>query len=115
MVSQNRKRFRDEEFDLDLTPISGRTFAMGFPGEGLKNLYRNSLQDIISYFVKYHKAKVKIYNLCDDDFINTNRISFEIDKSKRTVPVGYFPMMDHNPAPLKMLFYFCLDAITYLC
>jgi phosphatidylinositol-3,4,5-trisphosphate 3-phosphatase/dual-specificity protein phosphatase PTEN len=22
--------------------------------------------------------------------------------------------MDHNPAPIKMLFYFCLDALLYL-
>jgi phosphatidylinositol-3,4,5-trisphosphate 3-phosphatase/dual-specificity protein phosphatase PTEN len=123
MVSQNRKRFRDEEFDLDLTLITERTFAMGFPGEGIKNLYRNSLNDVISYFAKYHNGKVKIYNLCNDDFINYNKTSFDIDKNLKkmhklresSVPVAYFPMMDHNPAPLKMLFYLCLDSLTYLC
>ena len=52
---------------------------MGFPGEGMKAFYRNSLQDVIRYFAQYHKAKVKIYNLCDDDFINTGRISIPID------------------------------------
>jgi hypothetical protein len=24
-------------------------------------------------------------------------------------------MMDHNPAPLKTIFYFCLDALLFLC
>lgn len=32
----------------------------------------------------------------------------------RSVPVSYFPMMDHNPGPLRMIFYFCLDALLYL-
>ena len=122
LVSQNRKRYQDKKFDLDLAQISQKAFAMGFPGEGMKAFYRNSLQDVIKYFALYHKAKVKIYNLCDDDFINTNKISIPIDRAHRTkygltvtaVPLAHFPMMDHNPAPLKMIFYFCLDALLYL-
>jgi hypothetical protein len=81
MVSQNRKRYRDKDFDLDLAPISEKTFAMGFPGEGMKSFYRNSLKDVIKYFGKYHHGKVKIYNLCNDDFINYNKTTFPIDKS----------------------------------
>lgn len=79
MVSQNRKRYQDASFDLDLTPISPRTFAMGFPGEGMKAFYRNSFRDVIKYFGKYHGGKVKIYNLCDDDFINTNKLAFPVE------------------------------------
>jgi phosphatidylinositol-3,4,5-trisphosphate 3-phosphatase/dual-specificity protein phosphatase PTEN len=73
-VSQNRKRYKDKEFDLDLAPISRRVFAMGFPGEGMRAFYRNSMGDVLRYFGKYHKGKVKIYNLCDDSFINKDKI-----------------------------------------
>jgi phosphatidylinositol-3,4,5-trisphosphate 3-phosphatase/dual-specificity protein phosphatase PTEN len=97
---------------------------MGFPGEGMKSFYRNSVRDVIRYFGKYHKGKFKIYNLCDDDFINTNKTNLPIDMNQKekekygvsqsSIPVGYFPMMDHNPAQLKMIFYLCLDALVYL-
>ena len=80
---------------------------MGFPGEGMKAFYRNSLRDVVKYFGKYHQGKVKIYNLCDDSFIDTNKLNLPVDQSLRkelgllnlkTVPIAYFPMMDHNPA-----------------
>ena len=47
----------------------------------MKVFYRNSVKDVLKYFGKYHKGKVKIYNLCDDDYINTNKLSFPIDKN----------------------------------
>lgn len=122
LVSQNRKRYRDKDFDLDLAPISQKVFAMGFPGEGMKAFYRNSLSDVIKYFAKYHNGKAKIFNLCDDEYINTNKTMFPVDKQTRelfgitqtSMPVAYFPMMDHNPAQIKMIFNFCLDALVYL-
>ena len=78
--------------------------------------------DVIKYFAKYHKGKVKIFNLCDDESIDTSKISIKLDKSliktyklnNQKISISYFPMMDHNPAPLKMLFLFCLDALLYL-
>ena len=83
LVSQNRKRYRDKEFDLDLAPISRRVFAMGFPGEGMRAFYRNSLGDVLRYFGKYHKGKVKIYNLCDDSYINTDKISIPVNLDEK--------------------------------
>jgi len=81
VISQNRKRYQDQDFDLDLTLVSQKSFAMGFPGEGMKTFYRNSLNDVIKYFAKYHKGKVKIFNLCDDESIDTSKISIKLDKS----------------------------------
>lgn len=43
---------------------------MGLPGEGMQTLYRNSKTDVLKYFCKFHRGKVKIYNLCDDSYIN---------------------------------------------
>lgn len=97
---------------------------MGLPAEGMASFYRNSRSDVIKYFGKFHKGKVKIYNLCDDKYIDTSTTSLAIEKnilnssdcefSVKRVPVAYFPMQDHNPGPLKMIFYFCLDALLFL-
>ena len=54
---------------------------MGFPGEGMKTFYRNSLNDVIKYFAKFHNGKVKIFNLCDDESIDTSKIIIKLDKS----------------------------------
>lgn len=81
VVSQNRKRYQDKDFDLDLAQISQKVFAMGLPAEGMASFYRNSKIDVIKYFGKFHSGKVKFFNLCDDKFIDTNKTSFPIDKT----------------------------------
>lgn len=63
----------------------------------------------MDFFTKIHESKVKIYNLCDDTFINTEKINFKGD-----IRVSYFPMMDHNPGSVTTLFQFTLDACLYL-
>lgn len=36
MVSENRLRYNDEDFNLDLTYITPRVIAMGFPSSGIR-------------------------------------------------------------------------------
>ena len=95
---------------------------MGFPSQGVKAFYRNSLNDVVRYFSLYHQGRVKIYNLCDEDFRNNDSISIPIDKDTRTkyrmnvsaLPISHFPIREGNPTSMKMLFYFCLDALLFL-
>ena len=70
---------------------------MGFPSNGIRQLYRNSLEHVLEFFDKHHDNKVKVYNMCDDSFIETNKLKLNKDGSIR---VAYFPMMDHNPGPI---------------
>ena len=28
--------------------------------------------------------------------------------------IGHFPMMDHNPAPIKLIFLLCLDVLAFI-
>lgn len=49
---------------------------MGYPGSGLSGLVRNDVGDVILYFKKYHDLKIKIYNMCNDKFVNVNVLSF---------------------------------------
>ena len=62
MVSKNRRRYKDTEFNLDMSYITERVIAMGFPGSGLNSLVRNDVGEVILYCKKYHDLKIKIYN-----------------------------------------------------
>ena len=42
VVSGNRMRYTDGEFNLDLSYITPRVIAMGHPGKGVYSLFRNN-------------------------------------------------------------------------
>ena len=108
LVSKQKRRYQDENFDLDMSYITDRVIAMGFPSVGCETVYRNSLTDVIRFFHTKHNDKVKIYNLCleKDRIYNKNLFS----KSQ----VGLFPATDHNPCPIKLILEFCIDICLYL-
>ena len=91
---------------------------MGLPAEGLASYYRNSRSEVLKYFETFHNGRCKIYNLCDDKQFDTSILRFETEEihltGREAIPVAYFPMMDHNPGSLRMLFFFCLDALLFL-
>jgi hypothetical protein len=49
---------------------------MGYPAEGLRSIVRNSKNKVMDFMKKIHNNKVKIYNLCDDSFINTSILMY---------------------------------------
>ena len=105
LVSKNRNRYQDSRFNLDLSYITNRVIAMGLPGKGFYKLFRNSQDDVIEFFDTYHKSRIKIYNMCNDDFVNSKVLSLADGKIK----VAYFPFMDHNPGPISKIFRLVLD------
>ena len=47
IVSGKRNRFKDEQYDLDITYITTRVIAMSFPASGyIESTYRNSVRDV---------------------------------------------------------------------
>ena len=108
LVSKQKRRYQDENFDLDMSYITNRVIAMGYPSTGCETLYRNSLTDIVNFFHKKHRDRVKIYNLCLEKDRIYNRDLFS--KSN----VGLFPATDHNPCPIKLILEFCIDICLYL-
>lgn len=108
LVSKNKRRFEDEYYDLDMTYITDRVIAMGFPSSGCETLYRNSIADVIKFFHYYHHDKVKIYNLCLENERIYPKSHFQRGE------VGLFPALDHNPCPIKLILEFCIDICLYL-
>ncbi|CAC5403682.1 unnamed protein product [Mytilus coruscus] len=50
IISQNKRRYVKEGFDLDLCYITERVIAMSFPSSGVRALYRNPIGDSLNYF-----------------------------------------------------------------
>jgi phosphatidylinositol-3,4,5-trisphosphate 3-phosphatase/dual-specificity protein phosphatase PTEN len=65
-VSGKKIRYKDKDFDLDLTYITERVIAMGFPAIGSEGLYRNQATVVRKFLEKNHNNNIKIYNLCKE-------------------------------------------------
>jgi phosphatidylinositol-3,4,5-trisphosphate 3-phosphatase/dual-specificity protein phosphatase PTEN len=49
IVSGKRRRFQDDNYNLDITYITGRVLAMSFPAQGIEKFYRNSIENVNFY------------------------------------------------------------------
>eukprot|EP01117_Protostelium_nocturnum_P010730 TRINITY_DN3863_c0_g1_i3.p1 TRINITY_DN3863_c0_g1~~TRINITY_DN3863_c0_g1_i3.p1 ORF type:complete len:661 (-),score=191.90 TRINITY_DN3863_c0_g1_i3:47-1927(-) len=65
LVSKDKFRFIGNGFNLDLTYITERVIAMGYPGEGIHSTYRNSVDDVANFFGQFHPGKYKIFNVSE--------------------------------------------------
>jgi len=105
LVSKKKKRYQLDGFDLDLTYISPKIIAMGFPAEGLTGTYRNPLAEVQKFFTMKHHMRYRIFNLCSEIFYDP--IKFE-------ERVARYPFPDHNPSPFAMLNLICEDIHRWL-
>ena len=49
-VSQNRKRYTEDHFDLDLTYINESIIAMGYPSDKpIQSLIRNPIEEVSKF------------------------------------------------------------------
>ncbi len=60
LVSKKKKRFQEDGFDLDLTYVTDRIIAMGFPSSGIEATYRNPLPEVQRFFNTKHPEKYKV-------------------------------------------------------
>jgi len=107
VVSKKKKRFRENGFDLDLSYITERIIAMGFPTEGdaFESVYRNPMEEVQRFFQTFHFNHFKVYNLCSERSYHPERFNYMIER---------FPFDDHNPPPFSLMEQFCQDVNRYL-
>ncbi|XP_020230432.1 phosphatidylinositol 3,4,5-trisphosphate 3-phosphatase and protein-tyrosine-phosphatase PTEN2A isoform X2 [Cajanus cajan] len=113
IVSQNKRRYQEDGFDLDMTYITENVIAMGFPGGDfssgifgyIEGFYRNHMEEVIKFFETHHKGKYKVYNLCSERLY---------DGSLFQGKVASFPFSDHNCPPIELIASFCLSAYSWL-
>jgi phosphatidylinositol-3,4,5-trisphosphate 3-phosphatase/dual-specificity protein phosphatase PTEN len=89
LVSQNKRRFQEGGFDLDLTYVHPRIIVMGacsggvpgwrgkarsltacamagYPSSGLESVYRNPRSEVVRLLEARHASRYVVYNFCDE-------------------------------------------------
>lgn len=104
-VSKEKRRYQKNGFDLDLSYVTPRIIAMGFPSENVEAAYRNPMKEVLRFLDSYHRDHYKVYNLCSER---------GYDAQKFYNRVGVFPFDDHNAPPFELILSFCRNVQEWL-
>lgn len=105
LVSKKKRRFEGEGFNLDLSYVTDRVIAMGYPSQRVESMFRNSLEDVRRFLEARHSGHYKVYNLCSER-------CYDIRKFHSRVAV--YPFDDHSPPEFALLRPFCEDVTKWL-
>jgi hypothetical protein len=76
LVSKKKLRYQLHGFDLDLSYITSRVVAMGFPSEGAEGLYRNPMEQVQRFLRERHPGgKAWVFNLCSERQYDPSKVS----------------------------------------
>ncbi|CAI5745712.1 unnamed protein product [Peronospora destructor] len=103
-VSGSRVRFVRDGFDLDLTYITPKLIAMGYPASGVEKTYRNDINEVATFLNSRHPNAYRVYNLSER--------KYDYNKFEGRVCECGFP--DHHPPPLQLLLDIMNDMIQWV-
>jgi phosphatidylinositol-3,4,5-trisphosphate 3-phosphatase/dual-specificity protein phosphatase PTEN len=108
LVSKKKKRFQDPEnnFDLDLTYVTNRIVAMGFPSENFERFYRNPMTEVQRFLETRHKDKYKLWNLCAEREYNKACFHGRV--------VDDYQFYDHEAPKMEIIIPFCKSVHEWL-
>ena len=106
LVSKKKKRYSENGFNLDLSYITDRIIAMGFPSVGTESCYRNPMSETKRFFEELHGSeRVKVYNLCCEREYPSENFGGRVE---------IYPFPDHNAPPFEMIRPMCLSVEKWL-
>jgi len=103
LVSQNKRRYQQDGFDLDLTYVTNRVIATSFPSSGWWASYRNPIEKVANFLNTKHEGRYKVFNLCSEKTYNT---TFFHDRVEQVM------IDDHNVPNLQQMLDFA-DSVRH--
>lgn len=80
MVSENKRRYQKDGFDLDLTYVTDRVIAMSFPSSGKQSFYRNPIREVSRFLDTKHEGHYKVYNLCSEKGYDPQFFHYRVER-----------------------------------
>uniref|UniRef100_A0A673HLH1 Phosphatidylinositol 3,4,5-trisphosphate 3-phosphatase TPTE2-like n=1 Tax=Sinocyclocheilus rhinocerous TaxID=307959 RepID=A0A673HLH1_9TELE len=80
MVSENKRRYQKDGFDLDLTYVTERVIAMSFPSSGKQALYRNPIREVARFLDTKHVDHYKVFNLCSEKGYDPKFFHYRVER-----------------------------------
>ena len=116
LVSLEKRRFQQDGFDLDLSYITPRLIAMGFPSAGIEGSYRNPIEDVRRFFATRHPDACLVINLCEERVYEPAALLGECgaDDAAAAARAAHYPFDDHNPPCLELIGALCDEARRWL-
>lgn len=104
-VSQNKRRYQQNGFDLDLTYVMPRVIAMSFPSSGRMSMYRNDIKEVVRFMDTQHAGHYRIYNLCSERHYDESLFHGRVER---------FLIDDHNVPPLTDMLRFSASVRAWM-
>ena len=107
LISQNKRRYQQDGYDLDLTYVTKNVIATSFPSVGLWAYYRNPIDHVAKFLNDKHTGKYRMYNLCSERTYDTSLFGGD-------EVVQRFMIDDHNVPSLSEMVRFSENVKEWL-
>ncbi|XP_013823748.1 PREDICTED: phosphatidylinositol 3,4,5-trisphosphate 3-phosphatase TPTE2-like isoform X3 [Capra hircus] len=105
MVSGNKRRYKKDGFDLDLTYVTERIIAMSFPSSGKQSFYRNPIKEVVRFLDTKHPNHYQVYNLCSERAYDPKYFHHRVHR---------YLIDDHNVPSLSEMVAFSMEVREWM-